>query len=157
MDLAELRPGDRLRISCEPRSVEVAHTSRTYLFVRRPWLQIDPASRFSYDGTAAFAKDPNHPDFDLLWRIHPTPTDLHTGDTCELSIPPAEVVLASVERFVPPKDLGWLPRPSAALYLLPSSGDDDGEGGQALYLSPEEPIAIERLATKKARSWGFRR
>jgi hypothetical protein len=149
MDVDEFQAGDHLRISCEPRTVEVASADESYVYVRCPWQWPDPESKYRWDGETAFARDPDHYDFDRLWRLDPPPTELNVGQSCQLSIPSIEVVVVSVTRVHPSEDLGWLPRPEVALDLVPASDSpDDEDAVQALYLSEGEPIVIERLGRR---------
>lgn len=148
MEDVEFHPGDHLLISCEPHQVEVVRADRAYVYVRWPWLRPDPESKVHWDGTHAFARDPKDYDSAQLWRLDPPPSKLKRGDLCQLSIPPTEVVVTWAARFDPPKDIGWLPRPVAALNAVLVFGDDrrpGEEAGQGLYLHDADPLVIERL------------
>ena len=151
MDAVEFRPGDHLLVSCEPHRAEVVGADRFYVYVRWPWGRPDPESAFCWNGTRAFARDPEHRDFDQLWRLDPPPLELQEGDFCEVLIPPTEVVVTWAAHFDPPKDMGWLPRPTGALNVVSvfgewhPDGEDEEESGEGLYLNDAEPLEIERL------------
>ncbi len=144
VDSGEFAPGDRLLISCEARECEVAEVDEFYVYVRDPWLRPDPESRCSWDGTTAFARDPQRHDFDRIWHLSPSPAELRVGDTCQLSIPPVEVVVSSFTRFEKPEDVGWLPRPTAVLGVRAVSDERrDEDAVQAVYIEGA-PVVIER-------------
>ncbi|MFG2039099.1 hypothetical protein [Dactylosporangium sp. NPDC048998] len=146
MEAVEFQPGDHLLISCEPQDVEVVRADRFYVYVSWPWHRPDPASKVRWDGTRAFARDPEHSDFDQLWRLDPPPVELQIGGVCQVSIPPIEVVVTWAARFDPPKDIGWLPRPTGALDVVPVFGERQPGGEEiGLYLGDTEPLRIERL------------
>ncbi|MEU0557291.1 hypothetical protein [Dactylosporangium sp. NPDC006015] len=148
MEAAEFRPGDHLLISCQPHRAEVVDADRHYVYVRWPWHEPDPESAVRWDGTNAFARDPQDPDFDQLWRLDPPPAELQAGDFCKVFIPPTEVVVTWAAHFDPPKDAGRLPRPTGALNVVSAFGDSprDGEAsGKGLYLDDAEPVEIKRL------------
>ena len=142
----EFEPGDHLLVSCEPRLAEVIAVDRSSVYLRCPWLVPDPESKYQRDGSIAFARDPEDCEFDRLWRLEPPPAQLRGGDSCQLSIPPIEVVVMSFARFAIPEDTGSLPRPSAVLEVRPVFSDrGDGDSGQGLYLGEADPLVIERL------------
>jgi hypothetical protein len=154
----EFRPGDHLLVSCEPRRAVVTSADRRYVYVRWPWHRPDPESAFRWDGTHAFARDPQDPDFNQLWRLDPPPAELQEGDICEVLIPPTEVVVTWAARYDPPKDVGWLPRPTGDLNVVRVFGEwnpdreDEAKSGEGLYLDDAEPLKIERLGQPPVRA-----
>ena len=136
--------GDLLRISCEALDTKVTSTTPTRVLVRWPWREIDPSSASRWDGTIGFPRDPDHYDWcNTPWRIEPDGWDLTAGDNCFVGIPPSEVRVTSIERYDPPGDFGWLPRPEWVLGVCPVENLDDEEAGYVLYLDGDEPIDIE--------------
>lgn len=124
-------------------STTVAKVSRFHVFLEWPWKTKDPKSEFAWDGTVAFPRDPDSPDWlNTPWRLESDPEDLEAGDSVELSIPGVEVVVLSVEALERPRDMGWLPRPTLLLELCATEFADDPEAGFVLYCDTAEPISI---------------
>lgn len=136
--------GDLLLISAEAFDTEVAGTTPTRVLVDWPWREIDAASANSWDGTMGFPRDPDALDWcNTPWRLEPDSSDLQTGDPCFVGIPPTEVRVTAIEKFDPPADFGFLPRPDVVLEVVPIDLVDDEEAGYVIYLNGEEPIDIE--------------
>jgi hypothetical protein len=144
--------------SCRRAGVADRSERRTPCFVLRPglldrrwpWHRPDPEASVRWDGTHAFARDPQDPDFNQLWRLDPPPAELQEGDLCEVLIPPTEVVVTWVARFDPPKNVGWLPRPTGVLDVVQVFGEWHPYGEDA----PSETVRMGRsCATCSASGW----
>ena len=144
--MIEVKVGDRLLISCAPVRVRVTGVLRREVLVEWPWRTVDPESKFRWDGTVAVPVDPSRAEwFQSPWRLEPR-AGLAAGDWCRLSIPPTEVIVRERYSFDEPRDIGWLPRPSAAVRLAPAGESEDQEGADfVLYLDATEPIDITPL------------
>jgi hypothetical protein len=138
------RVGDRLRISSGAFDAQVAGTTPRRVLVAWPWRDIDPESSNAWDGTVGFPRDPDAYDWvNVPWRLEPDASELSIGDRCLVGIPPTEVEVTSLERFDPPADFGFLPRPDYAMEVVPVGMLDDDQAGYVLYLNGREPINIE--------------
>ena len=136
--------GDRLVVSAEAFDVRVAGLTSRRLLVGWPWLEVDPDSDNSWDGTIGFSRDADAYDWcNTPWRIEPDPSELEIGDACFVGIPPTEVVVTGIEKYEPPADFGFLPRPEYVLEVVPVSSLDDEDAGYVIYLGSAEPIEIE--------------
>ncbi|MFF3866254.1 hypothetical protein [Micromonospora sp. NPDC001898] len=139
--------GDLLMISAEAFDARVVRTTPQRLLIDWPWWEADPDSANSWDGTVGFPRDPDaHGWQNTPWRLEPDPSELRAGDPCFVGIPPTEVRVTSIERFDPPADFGFLPRPDYMLGVVPVDAIEDQEAGYVLYLNSQEPIDIEVLA-----------
>jgi hypothetical protein len=135
--------GDLLRIACEAVDARVGRTSNHSFALEWPWRQIDSSSRFRWDRTLGFPRDPDSPDWrNTPWRIEPDGWDFETGDTCMVGIPNTEVRIMWIEHFDPPSDLGWLPRPTWGLAVCPFENWGEEDAGYMLHLESAEPIEI---------------
>ncbi|MGC4897417.1 hypothetical protein [Micromonospora sp. DT31] len=114
------------------------------MLVEWPWRAVDPESANSWDGTVGFPRDPDAYDWrNTPWRVEPETVELGRGDSCFVGIPTTEVQVTAIERFEPPADFGFLPRPVVALEVCPIEYLQDEEAGYVLYLNSDEPIDIE--------------
>ncbi|MFY1697925.1 hypothetical protein [Solwaraspora sp. WMMA2101] len=139
--------GELLLISAEAFDARVAGTTLRRVLIDWPWREIDPDSANSWDGTVAFPRDPDSYDWcNTPWRLEPDPSDLEAGDSCFIGIPPTKVIVIGIEKFEPPADFGFLPRPEYVLEVVPVDMLDDEEAGFVLYLNGEEPIELERVS-----------
>ncbi|WBB69549.1 hypothetical protein [Micromonospora sp. WMMD812] len=139
--------GDLLLISAEAFDARVARTTPQRLLIDWPWWEVDPESANSWDGTVGFPRDADaHGWLNTPWRLEPDASELQAGDPCFVGIPPTQVRVTSIERFDPPADFGFLPRPDYALEVVPVDAIEDQEAGYVLYLNSHEPIHIEVLA-----------
>jgi hypothetical protein len=139
--------GDLLVISAEAFDARVAGTTRQRVLIDWPWWEPDPGSANSWDGTVGFPRDPDAYDWsNTPWRLEPDPSELETGDACFVGIPPTEVRVTAIERYDPPADFGFLPRPEFVLELVPTDLLDDDEAGYVIYLNGAEPIELEKVA-----------
>ncbi|WP_329788292.1 hypothetical protein V1227_27380 [Lentzea sp. DG1S-22] len=121
-------------------STTVARVSRYHVFLDWPWKTKDPKSEFDWDGTVAFPRAPDHPDWlHTPWRLETEPWDLNPGDTVELSIPEVDAVVLAVKRLERPRDTGWLPRP---VLVLEFGTAESADAGFVLYCDTDEPITI---------------
>ena len=141
--------GDLLMISAEAFDVRVAGTTPRRLLIDWPWREVDPKSANSWDGTLGFPRDPDAHDWsNTPWRLEPDPSELQTGDGCFVGIPPTEVRIKGIEKYEPPADFGFLPRPDYVLEVVPVDMLDDEDAGFVLYLNGEEPIDIEIVESR---------
>lgn len=74
---------DRLLVSAEAFDAQVAGLTPRRLLVDWPWLEVDPESDNSWDGTFGFPRDADAHDWcNTPWRIEPGPSELEIGDAC---------------------------------------------------------------------------
>jgi hypothetical protein len=143
--------GDLLTLSAEPFDSRVVGTTPRRLLVAWPWREVDEESRNSWDGTIGFPRDPDDYGWhNTPWRLEPDPSELDTGDPCFVGIPPTRVRVSRIEKFEPPADYGFLPRPEYLLEVRPVDTLDDEDAGYVLYLNGNEPIDIEVVETGPA-------
>jgi hypothetical protein len=140
----EFKVGEQIVISCEPVDTEVLKKLGDHYCVKWPWGAVDQQSRFRWDGSMAFPVDDESFEWqNTPWRLEPDPSELVVGASCMVGIPPTRVVVQDVENFDPPRDLGWLPRPTLGLAVV-SAGQyqDHPDAGYMLYLDGPEPIEV---------------
>lgn len=143
MEVADYQAGERILIRSEPRTVRVARMLGRHAAVEWPWLEVDPESRFHWDGTVAIPTDPTRLDWwETPWRLEPH-TALKRGNECLLFIPPTELIVRAVHTFKQPKDLGWLPRPMSAIEVAFAEVEAPPF---VIYFPNAEPIELTRLA-----------
>ncbi|MEW1800338.1 hypothetical protein [Streptomyces virginiae] len=100
--------------------------SRFDIAVEWPRGEIDPPSRFRWNGQRAFAASPDDPDWTTsLFRTDPEPWNLSVGDNCLVGIPETLVRITDIGRYDPPQDVGWLPRPHTLLGVVPADYPDE--------------------------------
>jgi hypothetical protein len=51
------RAGESLVLAREPADARAASVSRDYVFIDWPWCEVDPASRFRWNGQVALPRD----------------------------------------------------------------------------------------------------
>jgi hypothetical protein len=90
------------------------------------------------------------------WRTEPAPWNLETGLECTVGIPPTRVMVREVQRYDPPRNLGWLPRPTKGLSVVEAALQDDEDAGYVLYLDGAEPVRLSP-AKNSVRRWQIRR
>lgn len=136
--------GDLLLISSEALDARVAGATPRRVLIAWPWWGVDLGSVNSWDGTVGFPRDSDAYDWcNTPWRLEPDPSELDKGGSCFVGIPPTEVRIIGIEKFEPPADFDFLPRPDCALEVCPVDMLEDDEAGYVLYLNGEEPIEIE--------------
>ncbi|MEU8182593.1 hypothetical protein AB0B85_32420 [Micromonospora sp. NPDC049044] len=139
------RVGDLLMISAEAFDARVVGTTPQHLLIDWPWWTADPESANSWDGTIGLPRDADDYGWhNTPWRLEPDPSELHTGDPCFVGIPPTTVRITSIEKYEPPADFGFLPRPDYVLGVVPVDATLDEEAGYVLYLN-SYPLDIEVL------------
>lgn len=139
--------GDRLLLSSDVWDARVSRVTVHTVFLEWPWMQIDPGSRSPWDGTFGFPRRSDHFDWaNTPWRIEPDVEELSQGDVCMIAVLTTEVRVMSIERYEPPADLGWLPRPQLAIGVCPVDLLGDDEAGYVLYIASAEPIVIEKIS-----------
>ncbi|MEV4282267.1 hypothetical protein [Actinoplanes xinjiangensis] len=136
--------GDRLVISAEAFESRVSHLDARRVMVEWPWREVDVDSRNSWGGTLGFPRDSDAYGWcNIPWRLEPDPEELEPGDPCFVGIPPTEVLVTTIEKFEPPADYGFLPRPDYFMEVVPLDMTDDEEAGYVIYLNGNEPIDIQ--------------
>lgn len=138
--------GDRLVISSEAFETIVARVTARRVLVEWPWREVDPHSRNSWDGTLGFPRDSDAYDWcNTPWRLDPDPEELESGSPCFVGIPPTEVIVTSIEKYDPPADFGFLPRPDYVMELTPEATIEDEDAGYVVYMNGNEPIELETI------------
>ena len=139
--------GDHLLLECAPVDAEVSKVAGSYAFIEWPWREVDMESRLRWNGQVAFPRSSDS--FEWLntpWRIEPDVEMLEEGDACMVGISPTRVIVRAVHQFDPAKDLGWLPRPSVGLSVVPVGDfEGDDEAGYMIYLDGAEPIIVQQI------------
>ncbi|MFD4874670.1 hypothetical protein ACFWOB_15105 [Streptomyces sp. NPDC058420] len=139
--------GDHLSLECAPSDAEVSKIAGRYAFIAWPWREVDSRSQHRWNGQVAFPRSSDS--FEWLntpWRIEPDVGMLEEGDVCMVGIPPTRVIVRAVRSYDPAKDLGWLPRPSVGLSVVPVGDfEDDDEAGYMIYPNGAEPIIIHQI------------
>ncbi|WP_432753363.1 hypothetical protein ACE1OA_24105 [Streptomyces sp. JL2001] len=146
----DFRVGDVLRVTCPPAQGRVTAVSRFHASVEWPWAEIDPQSRFRWNGQRAFGISPDSRDWTMsLFKTDPEPWNLQVGDTCLVGIPETLVRITDIGRYDPPQDVGWLPRPHTMLGVVPvdypaeALSEDDGD---TIDLDSAAPVSIELVS-----------
>ncbi len=146
----DFRVGDVLRVSCPPARGRVVDVSRFDVAVEFPWAEIDPQSRFRWNGQRAFAIDPDSPEWTTsLFKTDPEPRNLRAGDSCLVGIPETLVRIIDIGRYDPPQDVGWLPRPHTMLIVVPADHPDEDlseDEGDTIDLESAAPVTIELVS-----------
>jgi hypothetical protein len=142
----DFRVGESLTLACEPADARVASMSTQYVFVEWPWREADPESRARWNGQVALPRSADSREWlNTPWRIEPAVSELEVGDLCLVGIPATSVIVRAVRNYVPAKDVGWLPRPTLGLSVVPAGDyEDDEEAGYIVYLDGAEPISVSR-------------
>jgi hypothetical protein len=141
------RVRDVLRISAPGLEAEVVRVTIGTVFVRWPWLAVDPQLPHRWDGTVGFPRDPEAYDWrNEPWHLEPGVTELSTGSFCRINMPETYVRVREIVCYDPPAAFGWLPRPEVALGVQLLDFEDDAESGFTLYLESGEPIDIETVS-----------
>jgi hypothetical protein len=65
------------------------------------------------------------------------------GEDGVVVIPATEVLVTGIEKYEPPADYGFLPRPDYLLEVVPVESAEDDEAGYVIYLNGNKPIDIE--------------
>lgn len=145
MNYSNFRTGEILTVTCEPTDAYVAKVLGKYVFLEWPWRQVDPGSRFKWNGQVALPRDAGHHEWaNTPWRAEPDPGELQADNTCQVGIPPTRVLVRAVHDYAPGRDLGWLPRPTLELSVVSVGDQNDEEAGYMLYLDGAEPISVTR-------------
>ncbi|SDN75150.1 hypothetical protein [Actinacidiphila guanduensis] len=146
MPVSDFQVGEPLTLACEPADARVATVWGRYIFIEWPWRQIDPESRVRWNGQVALPREADSGEWaNTPWRVEPAADELAVGDSCRVGIPRTRVVVRAVRIYRPAKDVGWLPRPTVALSVVPF-GDCDGdeEAGYLVHVDGAEPITAAR-------------
>ncbi|MGW9031381.1 hypothetical protein ACWGQ5_46665 [Streptomyces sp. NPDC055722] len=148
LELESMQVGDLVKISLAMTPTRVTRVDQYYAYVEWPWGEIDPESRFRWNGGRAFARNPDSQDWvDSPYRTDPEPWHLTENATCLVGIPETIAQVVDIHRCEQPQDVGWLPRPRLMLGIIPADRSeyiDDEDAGDTLYFPSAEPIAIER-------------
>jgi hypothetical protein len=139
-----------LTLACEPAEARVARVSRWYVFIEWPWRKADPGSRFRWNGHVALPQDAESSEWAKTpWRAEPATHELEVGDACRIGIPSTRVTVRAVHNYVPGRDLGWLPRPTPGLSVVPIGDEGAEEAGYLVYLDGAEPISVVRTGVSR--------
>jgi hypothetical protein len=142
----DFRAGEPVMLACEPADAHVARVSGGYAFIEWPWREADPGSRFRWNGQVALPRDAGSREWaNTPWRVEPGAGELEAGDACRVGIPPTRVIVRAVRGYVPARDVGWLPRPTLGLSVVPAGDEDDEEAGYLVYLDGAEPVCVTRV------------
>ncbi|MFJ8644787.1 hypothetical protein ACIRNI_01455 [Streptomyces sp. NPDC093546] len=153
---AGFRVGDVLRVACPFVDTRVEGLKWDYLSVEWPWWQRDYDSEsFHWNGIVALGLDARTRVWGEteLFRTDPAPQFLEPGDACRVGLPPTVVHVTAIDRFDPPQETGWLPRPHLAVAVLPRGlsyreyPDDSHLNGRGYDLHPDNgvPFTFEVL------------
>lgn len=142
----EYRVGDELVVWCDPEDARVADVRGGYVYIEWPWREVDLSSNKRWNGQLAFPRDPDSLEWaNTPWRLDPDPSELEVGETCQVGIPRTAITVRSVRFYDPPRDLGWLPRPTIGLGVANVADARFGdEAGYVIYVDGAEPISLER-------------
>ncbi|MEW5354868.1 hypothetical protein [Streptomyces sp. 16-176A] len=114
-----------------------------------PWGDVDPDSRYGWDGRFALPVEPDGREWSLF-RTEQDPRGLEPDDTCLAGIPETLVHVIDVGRYDPPMDTGRLPRPHTLLIVLPVDRPGSAVGGEdegdTIELDSAAPIVRERVS-----------
>ncbi|MDI2132182.1 hypothetical protein [Yinghuangia seranimata] len=137
-----IQVGDTVSLACPPEDARVARVAGSYVFIEWPWRSPDPDSRSRWNGQVALPRDPRSREWlNTPWRVEPDSDLLEVGDACLVGIPPTPVVVQEVRTYDPPKDTGWIPRPTLGLAVVPL-GETGDEAGYVVYVDGAEPISV---------------
>ncbi len=141
--------GDLLRVSCAPAPARVTGVSRSHVSIEWPWGDVDPDSRYGWDGRFALPVEPDGREWSLF-RTEQDPRGLKPDDTCLVGIPETLVHVVDVGRYDPPMDTGRLPRPHTLLIVLPVDRPGSAVGGEdegdTIELGSAAPIVMQRAS-----------
>ncbi|MEV0622294.1 hypothetical protein AB0I81_53880 [Nonomuraea sp. NPDC050404] len=145
----DLHIGDILQLSCDPISVPILDTSSHYVTVRLPWHQVDPESEYGWDGNHQLPRHLDSAEWSATpFRFEGNPMLFVPGENRVISIPRTITYVAGIEQFDQPLDIGWLPRPTKTVSLLPQGeewSELSEEQGFSYNLPGDEFISVERL------------
>lgn len=136
------RIGDEVIVSCDAASARVVAVDSRRITLEWPWGAIDNSSNFRWDGTFSFPADNVHPEW-VPYRVEPALSELRAGDVCTVSIPPTRLYVGHYEDYGLPRSLGWVPAPTAGIYVVPPGKSDVEDAGCMLYLGGAVPIRVE--------------
>ncbi|MFD1275532.1 hypothetical protein ACFQ51_39865 [Streptomyces kaempferi] len=121
LEWESLQVGDLVEISLAMTPTRVTGVDQYYAYVEWPWGDIDPESRFRWDGGRAFARNPDSQDWaDSPYRTDPEPWHLTENAMCMVGIPETIAQVVDIRRCEQPQDVGWLPRPHLMLGVIPA-------------------------------------
>lgn len=138
--------GEQLVISCDPVDAVVVRRLGDHYCIKWPWGEVDPQSAFQWDESKAFPIESDSFEWENTpWRIEPDTSGLMVGDSCMIGIPPTRVIVQNVETYSPPRDVGWLPRPSVGLAVVKAGRfQEHPEAGYMIYLDGPDPLEVIR-------------
>ncbi|MES5818509.1 hypothetical protein [Streptomyces sp. RG80] len=146
------RVGDILRVTCPWTPAKVARVAGSHAFIVWPWAEIDPESRYRWDGQTAMPTDPDSLEWwQGVFHTEPKPWELSAGDTCLVGVPETLVRVLDIQRHDPPADRGRLPRPRITLVVAHVDQPDGTwaeEEGQGFVIDPNssEPLTFELVS-----------
>lgn len=128
-------------VSCEPASARVIAVSTRYITLEWPWRVIDNSTNFRWDGTFSLPHGEFHAEW-VPYQLEPAAPELRAGDVCTISIPPTRLYVGHYEKYDPPRNLGWIPAPTAGIFVVPPENADQEDAGCMLYLGGADPIRV---------------
>ncbi|MDX3537947.1 hypothetical protein PV721_27080 [Streptomyces sp. MB09-01] len=153
---ADFRVGDVLSVACRFTEARVTRLGWDSLVLEWPWWRRDPDSEFfHWNGQVALGVDADARVWHetTLFRTEPPLDVLEPDDVCRVGVPPTVVHVTTVDRFDPPLETGWLPRPRVAVTVLPrgiSCRDVPADSlvnatGYELHPEDDIPFTVELL------------
>ncbi|GAA1338949.1 hypothetical protein GCM10009635_49640 [Actinocatenispora thailandica] len=142
----DFRVGQTLTLSCEPTDARVESITKHYVSIEWPWREPDPESQIRWSGKISLPSRVDSAEWiNTPWRTEPSVEDLRAGIVCMIGIPPTNVIVRDVRIFTPARDVGWLPRPTLGLGVVPEGeSENDPEAGYLIYVDGGEPISVIR-------------
>jgi hypothetical protein len=140
------RVGELLTLVCPMVDARVAGVGGQYVFIEWPWREVDSDSKARWNGQVALPREIESYEWvNTPWRVEPDPDQLGVGDSCTVGIPATRVIVRAVRNYEPAKDIGWLPRPTLGLAVVPvGEAEDDEDAGFIVYVDGAEPISLTR-------------
>lgn len=141
----DFRTGDVLEISCPFTPARVADVSSGHVSIRWPWWQNDPdVDWIEWNGNVAIASGPDTSGWTTeLFRTEPAADLLQVGADCRVGISPTIVHVIEAQRFDPPLETGWLPRPDREIVVLRRGVSEDVNAvEQGNGLNPDDDIPL---------------
>jgi hypothetical protein len=144
----EFRVGDIFEVSCPYTESTVTGRAGDHVSIQWPWWILDPDCDWvHWNGQVAIVTNPASHDWKReLFRVLPATEReraLETGAACRVGIPRTVVHVIDVESYDPPRETGWLPRPSLSVIVLrQGQSQDPALEDQGYELNPSDGIPI---------------
>lgn len=134
--------GSEVIVSCEPASARVAAMNSRHITLEWPWRGVDNSTNFRWNGTFSLPYGDSRREW-VPYQLEPAASELRVGDACTVSIPPTRLYVGYYEEYDPPRNLGWIPAPTAGIYVIPPESSEQEDAGCMLYLGGADPICVE--------------